>query len=130
MAMSNSYYRKYSREYLSTKEGKLKKLVARAKQLSNKKGLDFDLDNEFVFDLWKEQEGTCKRTGLPLDVKSGTIQVRNRMGPSLDRVDNTKGYTRENVELVCAQYNAGKAAYTPEEFAEICRAFLSNNPQL
>ena len=127
---TKEYARDYQKSYLSTETGKLKKLVCRAKQLSRKKGLEFDLDNEFVVQLWEDQGGLCKRTGLPLDCTSGTLQVRNRLGPSLDRVDSEKGYTRDNVELVCAQYNVGKAAYSLEEFAEICRAFLENNPEV
>jgi len=51
----------------------------------------------------------CQRTGIPFDANN-TLRA-----PSLDRVDNTRGYVPGNVEWVCWGYNLLKGDRTTEE---------------
>jgi len=45
--------------------------------------------------------------------------------PSFDRIDNTQGYTRDNVQLVCLIYNTAKNAHTHEDLLKLARALVS-----
>ena len=39
--------------------------------------------------------------------------------PSLDRIDNTKGYTKDNTEIICYRCNMLKRKSTAEEYKKI-----------
>ncbi len=41
---------------------------------------------------------------------------------SIDRIDNDKGYTKDNIHLVCFIANLMKSTMTVDELAEWCKA--------
>jgi len=62
---------------------------------------------------------------LGIELKFGKVDAENlgRIGPrgypnspSIDRIDNTKGYTKENIMVVSWRANVLKSDGTPEEF--------------
>lgn len=62
----------------------------------------------------------CPILGMPLVVKSGR-SGGDPCSPSLDRIDSSKGYTKENIVVVSHLANMMKSSATPEElllFAE------------
>jgi len=63
---------------------------------------DYDIDFNFLIDLYNQQKGLCAYSGLPL--KFGTYLQFNWVA-SLERLDVTKGYTKDNVCLVCIEFN-------------------------
>lgn len=50
-----------------------------------------------------KQDARCAITGLEMTHKFGELDAA-----SIDRVDSTKGYVPENVQLVCKAINLGK----------------------
>ena len=56
--------------------------------------------------------GECPRTGVPFDL-NGDIDSPFR--PSLDRIDNSIGYTPDNIQVVSRIYNRAKWTYTDGE---------------
>ena len=69
---------------------------------TNKASSDWELSEEDVERVILRAGGRCELSGLPFDVtpdpKSPTR--RRPKAPSLDRIDNRKGYTLRNVHLV------------------------------
>ena len=57
--------------------------------------------------------------------KKGT--KRNLHGPSIDRIDNNKGYTTDNCQIVCNMYNTGKGQHTDLEFLDFCKKVVEFN---
>jgi hypothetical protein len=47
----------------------------------------------------------------------------------LDRVDSTRGYTKDNVVSCCTQANLAKSKYTQEEFIYMCNQIAANHPR-
>lgn len=92
--------------------------VRRAK--TNAKGRDFDLDGAFVRELYERQNGRCYWLNIPLKLVD---EPRSPATPSLDRIDNNKGYTRDNVVLACLFANMGRSVLSAERFL----AFLEEN---
>lgn len=45
---------------------------------------------------------------------------------SIDRIDPNKGYTKDNVQLVCAQVNMMKSDMSLEELYMFCEAMIKN----
>lgn len=67
-----------------------------ARTRAKKKNFEFSLDREWFFD---ELDKGCTLTGWGFSLKTGHNQ-KNAMGPSIDRLDSNKGYTKDNCRLV------------------------------
>lgn len=82
-----------------------------AKKRANKQGLEFDLSAEHVKSLVAPM--VCSVTGISLSW-TWDGQDKNPWGPSLDRIDNAKGYTVDNVRVVCWIFNLAKSTWTDD----------------
>ena len=118
---------KYKRTYLGSPKGRLTLLVATARRRAQKKGLPFDLTVGWALEQYSLQAGRCKVTGLLFDLSCnrgrGAYKINPR-SPSLDRVDSGKGYTRDNVELVCSHINIAFNMFGRQSFNELAKAYL------
>lgn len=81
------------------------------------KGLDIDIDIPFLTSLLEESNYKCAVSGQDMTLLSLNRKKANPFRVSLDRIDSSKGYTKENVRLVCWAVNQMKADRTEEEFA-------------
>ena len=89
----------------------LNQLVVGANTRSRKNfGSETGLDVEFLKTLWKKQKGLCAKFKVKMSIEQGTRLNKNLFRVSVDRIDNTKGYTRDNVQLVSWGYNSLKSA--------------------
>jgi dUTP pyrophosphatase len=70
-------------------------------------GWDFDLDYKFLMELYEKQKGLCFYSKLPMKLDG----ARDYDTLSLDRVDSTKGYTKDNVVLCLFCVNVFKSNY-------------------
>ena len=69
--------------------------------------------------LWDKQSGKCAITGLKMILPETTASTN--VGPkcvSIDRVDNTKGYTIDNIQLVCYSANLARNSFTIQTIQE------------
>lgn len=48
-------------------------------------------------------------------------------GPSLDRIDNTRGYEPDNIQLVCNMFNIGKGEHRETDFIAMCMLVAKKN---
>lgn len=91
-----------------------------ARSRAKKENYDFDLTIDFIYNAIND--GFCQATGIPFDLKPTKDTFRNPFAPSLDRRDNSKGYTKDNVQVVCIIYNVGKSEYDELVFEQMCIA--------
>ncbi len=67
------------------------------------------LTPEIIEEIYNEQDGLSAFSNVPLDL--GLLYVPNHMmAPSIDRIDDNLGYTRENVHIVLRFENKGRGA--------------------
>jgi hypothetical protein len=92
-------------------------LYATAKSNSIRKNRDFDITEEFILDLFKKQNGLCYWYGVPL---ISSLETRFPQKPSLDRLDCSLGYTKENVVLSCMAANIGRSNCEAVIFKAFC----------
>jgi hypothetical protein len=70
--------------------------VAHLRRSSRKKSIPFDIDLDYVDDIWKKQNGRCAISGVML-----TYKRRDLFGVRIYVIDEKKGYTKGNILLVC-----------------------------
>lgn len=99
----------YRREYAETKEGRLKNLLRTARKNAKIRGKrareddshEYSMTQSDLQDILQKQHGLCAVTKIPL-----SFQSHLNTTVSLDRVDDSLGYTRSNCRLVCNAINA------------------------
>lgn len=85
-------------------------LLWRIKDNAKKRNLEWNLDNEYLWELWEKQDGTCFYSGIKLEFKTA----------SLDRTDNKLGYLKGNVRWVHKDINRMKSDFDENYFAVMC----------
>lgn len=83
------------------------------------RGIPFRVTIEDVDRLFREQDGRCALTDVPLIFRPGNRKPGNA---SLDRKNSAGIYEIGNVWLVTSAVNMGKQSMSVEEFVAMCRA--------
>lgn len=107
-------------KYEMTIESQIRMMLTRAKQRAKRKDLSFDIDYDYVVDLLSPsiEHPICPVLGFEMKwktINNPDNKFKNK-SPSLDRIDNTKGYTKDNVAVISFKANNMKRAYTRDEF--------------
>ena len=82
--------------------------------------VDHNINGTFLESLKKEQNGMCYWLNIPIDF---TIKDKLRK-PSLDRLDNSKGYEIGNVVLTTVFANTGRRDATIKEMKGFVDSYL------
>ena len=94
------------------------------RKAAKNRNLEFTVSKEFLWNLFLEQEGKCKLSGLDLNLKynliKGSIDYKV-VTASLDRIDSSKGYVEDNVQWVHKTINILKSTLTNDEFIFFCK---------
>jgi len=80
---------------------------------------------------WIEEKvlaGFCEATGIPFDLQTrrSDIHACNPWVPSLDRIDSSGPYLKENVQVVVYMYNVCKGEFSHEDVVMFAK-MLSRN---
>lgn len=117
--------RQYENGYYQTQRGRLVHLYRNAKRRALLTGKEIDIDTEFLEELWVKQNGCCAKTGNKFVLETNGLANKSPYNPSVDRIDNTKGYTKDNVQLVTYHYNIAKSTYTEEQLIQLAKDILN-----
>jgi 5-methylcytosine-specific restriction endonuclease McrA len=101
--------------------------VSAARQRAKNKGLAFDIDIDFVVDMFHEQEGRCALTGREMTYRGDKGSQEMFHSFSIDRVDSSKGYTRDNIQLLCWGANSIKSNMSTELLFDLIREIYEFN---
>lgn len=114
---------KYKRQSV---EKFLQVLLIGSKQRAKRKGIPHTLTFEQVLSKLEEQSSCCIKTGIKFTTeRRDTSGGKNPWSPSLDRIDNTLGYTKENVQLTCVMYNLCKHTFLEEDVKDFATQLLA-----
>ena len=111
----------------SSGEEFLKSLVSskRSRKEPNDRRKVFNLTYEQVLDVYNKQDRKCFYTGLPFVIKS-----KHPMSMTIDRIDNNKGYTVDNIVLCSRAINLMKHTYPYSDLMPIFKAAIKHYKNL
>ena len=97
-----------------------------AKNRAATKNLPFNIDPEYLIELWEENEGCCALTSRPFNIQRPVVfGTPYPDAPSVDRIKPSLGYTKGNVRLIVYHLNIALSDYGTEEFEKLCKDFLA-----
>lgn len=121
-------YKARRAKYRSSPEGRAYDLLYSAKTRAKKKNLTYELDQEWLLDLFQKQELKCSLTKLPFSFEANATDRKkhfNPYAPSIDRIDCTKGYTKDNCRLILSAMNLALNDFGEEVFTRVAEAYLA-----
>lgn len=77
------------------------------------RGLEFSITKKDVWDMFLKQKRKCSFTGLLLSFSDSSA--------SIDRIDNDKGYTIDNISIVHKDINLMRNKFSVDYFKEMCK---------
>lgn len=95
------------------------------------RGLEFAITPADIEDLFEKQGHKCALSGVPIGFGDLTVPRKLRdVTASIDRIESSLGYTRENIQLIHKDINIMKMDNTQDYFIKICKLVADNNPSL
>lgn len=89
--------------------------ISSTKQNCRKTNKTFDLSEDYLFQLFKKQEGKCALSGVPIQIDGNT-----NLRLSLDRIDSDFGYIEGNVQWTIFAANRAKGDLDLDDFITLC----------
>lgn len=88
---------------------------------AEQRGIQFELEISDAQELWVNQEGICKLSGMPISLQDSTASV--------DRICNSLGYQKNNIQWVHKDINKMKSVFTQDEFIKLCQAVTNHQKE-
>ncbi len=98
------------------------KLLKRSSTNARNLNVEYNLDIMFIHELLKQQNNKCKYSG----VEFGNSFLDKYTYPTLDRIDSSKGYTKDNVCLCTWYVNTMKNNASTEQFKTTIKQIYEN----
>jgi hypothetical protein len=111
-------------DYYNSDHGRITCLILAAKRRAYKKLIEFDLSEQFIIELLHKQNNKCALTKIEFDILKIKKSKTRPFAMSIDRIDSSKGYTKDNVRLVCVAVNLALNEFGEDIFNKICKAYL------
>ena len=110
------------REAYTSVEGTAKILHNLAMTNSKRKSIEFDLTVDWFIEHIKPM--VCEATGVALSFDIDESKNFNPFRPSTDRIDNSRGYTKDNCRIVCVMFNFAKGEHTDADVFRMSKAMV------
>jgi len=115
----------HKKRYRTIKESRpwYQRLRQRAYQsnVSKHKNVEIDFDGDYILELFLKQHGLCAYYNIPLKIDGG--DKHHPLKPSLDRIDNSKGYCKSNIVLCCLMANLSRNDMSHDDWIEFLKVF-------
>lgn len=97
-------------------------------KFTSRKHKQGNLTLEDVYNQWVKQDGVCPYTGVKM-ILPATSHDSKGYSPkwaSIDRVDSSKPYDKENIQIVCLSINFAKSSFSDSEFKAFIQEIIPN----
>ncbi len=123
---SNSDWNIYIDALVKNKKDWLHQTLRRAKYRDEKKGRTFNLYVPQVELILRRCNGRCEVTGMPFNYEKTSNSRTPPFSPSIDRIDSNKGYTMDNIRIVCVATNFAMSNWGAEVFDKLATQYVLN----
>ena len=113
-------------KFMLDPEYRIRRLVGMAKNRAKTQGIPFDIDFEYMMSMWKENEGKCAVTRIPLELGKSDLGKVHPYAPSFDKIKPELGYTKGNVRIVCYQLNIALSEFGLEQFDRLVQFYVAS----
>jgi len=119
-------------KYNSTFEGYIQNLFKDLISNAKKRNVIVNITKQDIINKYHEQAGLCKLSYIYMThnkingLDKANIHVNNPYNISVDRIDSSKPYTKDNIQLICARVNIMKSNIPQNKFLEICKLIVKN----
>jgi len=95
---------------------------------ARKRKIEYNVSNQYIWELFLSQGRKCKYTGIPLFFSRNNLEHRmGQSNASLDRIDPSLPYEEGNVQWVHKRVNVMKGNMSEVEFLHFCEAIVKKN---
>jgi hypothetical protein len=115
----------YRRKYKRTFEGTVTDLLCSARHRAKICDLEINIDRNWISLHLEKMK--CEATGLDLTLEINENVCHSAFRPSIDRIDNKKGYIKDNCRIVSVLYNKAKSDYTDADVLKMALALTEKN---
>ena len=84
------------------------------------------ITSDELWQMWKDQGGRCQLTGVEMVWYGGNGRVLPN-SISIDRIDSTKGYEKDNVRLICNCVNSFAGEMDDSEMLTYARLLVERH---
>jgi len=89
----------------------------------NRKPQNFELDAIWLYN--KVLNGSCEVTGINFNFNYNSSSRTNPYTPSVDRINSSGFYTKDNVQVVVWIYNSMKNDWEEEEIKKVAKSLIT-----
>jgi len=101
------------------------------KRKAKERSLEFTVTAQELWDLFNKQNGKCALSGVDITLTTVINSQHNldraKMTASLDRIDNSKSYTIDNVQWIHKVLNHMRRQYSIDEYVKWCKLVAEYN---
>ena len=95
---------------------------------AKRRGKDFNITTKDILKVFQKQGGVCAMSGVELTFPQEHSEYRKRSHTaSVDRIDNTIGYAKDNIQIVHKKINQSRKNLTIEAYLDLCNAVTKKN---
>jgi hypothetical protein len=102
-------------------------IIYHYKENALKRNILFEVDGEYLWKIYINQNKKCPYTGIDLILKNKNTGSRTPLNASLDRINSNFGYVEGNVQWVYKPLNKFKGSMSHEEFVNLCTMIYLNH---
>ena len=98
-----------------------------AKKRAAQRGLDFDLTRDWLISEVDRNGYRCALSGIKFFAVHEAKCFRNPFAPSIDRIDCSKGYTRDNVRILIFAMNVMLSDWGTQIFERVSESYRGSD---
>lgn len=111
-------------------------VISRIKSRSKRTNLKVKITGKDIYNQWIKQNKKCALSGLDIDFINTNTGNSTRKeskydlicSASVDRIDSTKGYIKDNIQIIHKDINFMKNNYDEKYFINMCKLIAEKQP--